>query len=160
MAAKFSRKTRENLIEQAKSLYLKDFSPETISEILKISVATVKKWISQYDFERAKKSQLIALSQIRRSILESYADMLEGREPRIKPDQAAKYAAAFEKFSTRKQVLIYMYEAFEMLTDQYQKNVENAKTPAEKEEALQDLQKLRKNMDILVKNLQDEILGQ
>ncbi|MCX8149224.1 MAG: terminase gpP N-terminus-related DNA-binding protein [Thermaurantimonas sp.] len=160
MAAKFSSIKREKLIEQAKSLYLKDFSIETISQILNVSASTIKKWVNQYDFEKSKKNQLIALSQIRRSILESYADMLEGREPRIKPDQAAKYAAAFEKFSARKQVLIYMYEAFEMLTDQYQKNVEQAATKQEKEEAMRDLQNLRKNMDIVIKNLQDEILGQ
>jgi hypothetical protein len=156
---KFSKETQKQLIEHARQLYVKGFDADTIASILRISVNTVNRWAREHNFERSKRSQLIALSEIRRSILESYADMLEGRTPKIKPDDAAKYATAFERFSARKQVLIYMYEAFELLTEQYQRNIQTAATKQEKEQALIDLQKLRANMDIVINNLTNEVLG-
>ncbi len=157
--SKFSKEKQTQLIEHARQLYIKGFDVQTISEILNISERTVARWARENNFERSRKSQIIALSEIRRSILESYADMLEGRKPRIKPDDAAKYAVAFERFSAKKQVLTYMYEAFELLTEQYQRNIQNAKSKEEKEHALSDLQKLRANMDIVVNNLTNEVLG-
>lgn len=156
---KFSKETQKQLIEHARQLYVKGFDADTIASILRVSVNTVNRWAREHNFERSKRSQLIALSEIRRSILESYADMLEGRTPKIKPDDAAKYATAFERFSARKQVLTYMYEAFELLTEQYQRNIQTAITKQEKEQALADLQKLRANMDIVLNNLTNEVLG-
>jgi len=156
---KFSKETQKQLIEHARQLYVKGFDADTVASILRISVNTVNRWAREHNFERSKRSQLIALSEIRRSILESYADMLEGKTPKIKPDDAAKYATAFERFSARKQVLTYMYEAFELLTEQYQRNIQKATTKQEKEQALADLQKLRANMDIVLNNLTIEVLG-
>lgn len=157
--SKFSKEKQAQLIEHARQLFIKGFDVQTISEILNISDRTIMRWAREHNFERSRKSQIIALSEIRRSILESYADMLEGKKPRIKPDDAAKYAVAFERFSAKKQVLTYMYEAFELLTEQYQRNIQNAKTKEEKQQALADLQKLRANMDIVVTNLTNEVLG-
>lgn len=157
--SKFSKETHKQLIEHARQLYVKGFDITTIAEILKLSVNTISRWAREHEYERSRRSQIIALSEIRNSILESYADMLEGRQPKIKPDDAAKYAMAFERFSARKQVLTYMYEAFELLTEQYQRNIQNAQTNAEKETALKDLQKLRANMDIVIGRLTNEVLG-
>lgn len=157
--SKYSKEKQKQLIDHAKQLYVKGFDFATISDILKVSANTIARWARENNFERSKRNQLIALSEIRRSILESYADMLEGRQPRIKPDDAAKYAMAFERFSARKQVLTYMYEAFELLTEQYQRNIQQANTKEQKEQALSDLQRLRANMDVVINNLTDEVLG-
>ncbi len=157
--SKFSKETHKQFIEHARQLYVKGFDINTIAEILKLSANTISRWAREHEFERSRRSQIIALSEIRNSILESYADMLEGKQPKIKPDDAAKYAMAFERFSARKQVLTYMYEAFELLTEQYQRNIQNAQTNADKETALKDLQKLRANMDIVIGKLTDEVLG-
>lgn len=157
--SKYTKEMQKQLIEHARQLYVKGFDAATIADILQISANTVVRWARDNNFERSKRNQMIALSEIRRSILESYADMLEGRQPRIKPDDAAKYAMAFERFSAKKQVLTYMYEAFELLTEQYQRNIQLAKTKAQKEQALSDLQKLRENMDVVINNLTAEVLG-
>lgn len=157
--SKYSKEKQKQLIDHAKQLYVKGFDFATISDILKVSASTIARWARENNFERSKRNQLIALSEIRRSILESYADMLEGRQPRIKPDDAAKYAMAFERFSARKQVLTYMYEAFELLTEQYQRNIQQANTKEQKEQALSDLQRLRANMDVVINNLTAEVLG-
>lgn len=157
--SKYSKEKKRQLVDLARQLYVKGFDYATISDILKVSVNTVVRWARENDFERSKRNQMIALSEIRRSILESYADMLEGRQPRIKPDDAAKYAMAFERFSAKKQVLTYMYEAFELLTEQYQRNIQQATEKEQKQQALSDLQKLRANMDVVINNLTAEVLG-
>lgn len=158
--AKFTEAQQNILIENARQLYCKGFDAETIATFIKeVSISTIRKWIKDYDFDKSKKSRLLALSEIRNSILESYADLLDGKKPKVKPDEAAKYAAAFEKFSPKKQVLMYMYEAFEMLTTEYENGVQSAKSKKEKDEALSLLQSHRTHMQKVVNNLTNDILG-
>ncbi|MGE4542236.1 MAG: hypothetical protein AB7D35_13330 [Bacteroidales bacterium] len=158
--ARFSKADREQRIEQASRMYCKGFDAKTISDIMSdVSERTVEKWIRDYEFEKKKKSQVIALSEIRNSILESYADVLEGKEPRISADQAVKYANAFEKFSSKKQVLSYMYEAFELLSEEFMTDLQKAKKAADKEKLLVELRSLRGRMDKVLTRLTKEVLG-
>lgn len=158
--ARFSKEEQTQLISQAKMLYIKGFTPESISSILKVSVATIARWIREHDFDKAKKSQTIALSEIRASILESYADLLDGKKPKIKPDEAVKYAAAFEKLSDKKAKLTYAYDIFETLTDAFMLKIQYSKTKAEKERLLTILQKdVRPIMDEVINKLNNEVLG-
>ena len=158
--AKFTAEEQKQRIEHAKQLYCKGFDFETIAEIIRdVTAKTVKRWADEYEFEKSKRSQIIALSEIRNSILESYSDLLEGKKPKIKPDEAAKYANAFEKFSSKKQVLMYMYEAFEILTEEYQKDIQLGKTKQQKEDALNELQKLRIKMNCVITKLNNDVLG-
>ena len=89
--ARFSKAEREIKIEHARQLFCKGFDFQTIADIMSdVSAVTVERWAREHDFERSKRSQIIALSEIRNSILTSYADLLEGRQPKVKPDEAAK----------------------------------------------------------------------
>lgn len=158
--ARFTKAQREEKIEQARRMYCKGFDCPTIADIMgDIETATIEKWSREFDFEKSKKSQLIALSEIRNSILESFAEVLDGKKPKITPDQAAKYAVAFEKFSAKKQVLTYMYEAFEMLCEEYMKAIQTGKTRKEKEKELAELRGMRSKMDKVITNLNKEVLG-
>lgn len=157
--ARMSKDKQQELVETARQLWCKGFDADTIAQLVGVAVSTIDRWAREYDFEKSRRSQVIALTAIRNSILESYADMLEGKTPKITPEAAAKYAAAFEKFSSSKQVLTYMYEAFEKLTDQYRDNIQKAKAKQDKTAALADLQKLRQNMDIVITKLNSEVLG-
>lgn len=158
--ARFTKAEREKRIEHAKQLYCKGFDAETIAEILgDISVSTINKWINEKDFEKSKRSQIIALSAIRDSILESYADLLDGKKPKVKPDEAAKYATAFEKFSAKKQVLTYMYEAFEQLCEEFMKDIQKAKTKKEKEQIHTYLRESRNRQDKVLTRLTNEALN-
>jgi uncharacterized protein YjcR len=157
--AKFTETEKKQKIDYAKQLYCKGFDFDTIAELISVAATTIRKWAIRHDFEKAKKSQLIALSEIRATILESYADMLDGKKPKITPDAAAKYATAFEKFSAKKQVLTYIYEAYEMLTEAYQKEIQKAKRKADKENLLLKMQTTRKLMDTVITNLSKEVLG-
>lgn len=156
---RMSKDKQHELIETARQLWCKKFDADTISDIIGVAASTVDRWARENDFERSRRSQIIALTEIRNSILESYADTLEGKKPKISPEAAAKYAAAFEKFSSSKQVLTYMYEAFDKLTDQYRTCIQSSKTKQDKASALADLQTLRRNMDIVITKLNNEVLG-
>jgi len=156
--AKFTETEKKNKINDAKQLYCKGFDFQTISNFIDISVNTVRKWALENDFEKAKKSRLIALSEIRSTILEGYAEMLEGRKPKITPDAAVKLAAAFEKLSVNKKSLTYIYEAFELLTDEFMLNIQNTKKTADKQKLLNSLQTTRKFMDNVITNLTKEAL--
>ncbi len=157
---KFKKQEQEQLIENAKKLYIKGFDFESIATIIgNVSATTIMKWATENDFEKSKRSQMIALSEIRNTILESFADVVEGKIPKIKPDEAAKYATAFERFSSKKQVLMYIYEAYEMLTNEFLADIQAAKTKNEKQEVLTNLQTVRAKMDIVITKLNNDVLG-
>lgn len=158
--ARFTKAEREQRIEHARQLYCKGFDAETISDIMgDLTPVTLERWIRDNDFERSKRSQVIALSEIRNSILESYADLLEGKKPKVKPDEAAKYATAFEKFSAKKQVLTYMHEAYEMLSEEYMKDIQKTTSKKLKEELLKQLKSCRSKMDKVINKLTNEAIG-
>lgn len=157
---KISQAERLQKIEQARQMYCKGFDAQTIADIMgDVKKRTVEDWIREYDFERSKRSQIIALSEIRNSILESYADLLDGKKPKVTPDQAAKYATAFEKFSSKKQVLSYMYEAYEMLSEEYMNEIQTTETSKEKSIILSELREVRTRMERVLTRLTKEVLG-
>lgn len=156
---KMSEAERLQKIEQARQMYCKGFDAQTIADIMALAARTVESWIRTYDFEKSKRSQIIALSEIRNSVLESYADVLDGKTPKISADQAVKYANAFEKFSSKKQVLSYMHEAYEMLTDEFMTEIQKAKTPKEREALLAALRGARAKMTKVLTKLTKEVLG-
>lgn len=158
--ARFTKAERESKMEYARQLYCKGFDYQTIADIMAdVSAITVERWAREGDFERSKRSQIIALSEIRNSILESYADLLEGKPPKVKPDDAAKYATAFEKFSAKKQVLTYMHEAYEMLSEEYMKQIQAEKTRKDKEAMHEKLRTCRDMMERVLNKLTKEVLG-
>ena len=158
--AQFSKKERERKIRHARQLWCKGFDAGAIADILgDVKAATVTRWAQDSDFEKSRRSQLIALSEIRNSILESYADMLDGKKPKISPEAAAKYAAAFEKFSERKKVLIYMHEAYNLLDEEYCRSIQEAKGRKEKEQLLAELRVARMLMQKVLTQLTNEVTG-
>lgn len=157
--ARMSEAERQQKIEQARQMYCKGFDAQTIADIMSLSARTIDSWIRQYDFEKSKRSQIIALSEIRNSVLESYADVLDGKTPKISADQAVKYANAFEKFSSKKQVLSYMHEAYEMLTDEYMREIQKEQTTKKREQLLAELRNARNKMNKVLTKLTKEVLG-
>lgn len=155
--ARFAKDIQKQKILHAKSMYVKGFDISVIAEILEVSEATVRKWAIENNFESAKQSAFIALSELRNTVLESFIELKEGRKPKIKPDEAAKYAAAFEKLSGKKQVLTYMFEAFELLTEELMKDIQTAKSKADKAEKLLILQNVRIKTDKIITKLSSEV---
>lgn len=142
----------------AKSLYVKGIDIETIADIISMAVSTVRKWSVQGDWEQARTSSMIAMSELRKTILDSFISLKNGEKPLIKPDEAAKYAAAFEKLSDKKKVLSYMFDAYDNLTDALTIDVQNAKGEKAKEAALNVLKVVRQKTDRILTQLTTETL--
>ena len=154
--ARFTKEETTQKKTYAKELYIKDFSIDTIAKIIGVAASTVRKWATNDDFEAAKQANSIALSEIRKTILQSFNELKEGKKPTIKPDEAAKFAAAFDKLSDKKKTLSYMYESYEILTDELIKDIENAKTKKDKDFALTILKIVREKTDIIIAKTTDE----
>lgn len=157
--AKFTKEELAKKKQYAKDLFVKGFMLETISDITGVTLSTLKRWAKDENYEGAKKDSMISIKEIRNIISESFISMTKGEKPKIKPDEAAKYAAAFEKLSDKKKTLSYMFEAYDMLTDEFMKDIENSKTTVEKEKALSLLQLVRNKTDIVLTNLSSEVLN-
>jgi len=157
--SKFSREQQHQKMLSAKDLYTKGFDLSIIADLISVSRLTLSKWAKENDFEGAKKANIIALSAIRSIILQSFADVCEGKTPKISPDKAAKYAAAFEKLSDKRKTLTFMYEAFELLTSDYIKDLEKAVSKEDKDTSLENIKVLRDHMDKVVTRLTNEVLN-
>lgn len=158
--ARFSQEQTSQKKQYAKDLYIKGFTLDTISDIIGVAMTTLRKWAKENDFETAKQSSFIALSELRNTILQSFIDLKDGKKPTIKPDEAAKYASAFEKLSDRRKVLSFMYESFELLTDELTKDIEGARSAKAKELALETLKKVREKTDAILTKLTAEALNE
>lgn len=158
--AKNSKEINNKKREQAKTLFIKGFSVETIAEITGMSLITIKKWAKTDNFEIARKSYALSLSEMRSCILESFATLKEGGKPTIKPDEAAKYASAFEKLSDKKKSVSYFFEAYETLTDAMTKRIEDAKSSKDKEKCLAELKVVRSETEKILTNLINESLNE
>ncbi len=156
---RFTKSQTDQKKAHAKSLYTKGFDLETIADIIGVALSTLKKWSKDDDYESARNCNFIALSELRNTILKSFIDLKDGKKPTIKPDEAAKYASAFEKLSDRKKVLSYMYESFEMLTDELSKDIQTAKGAKDKEYALAILKRVREKTDTILTRLTSEALN-
>ena len=157
--ARLSKEISDRKKQHARDLYVKGFILETIAEITGMALTTVNKWEKDGDWETARQSNYIALSELRQTILESFISLKKGEKPTIKPDEAAKYASAFEKLSDKRKVLSFMHESYEMLTDELTKAVENAKGKAQKETSLMVLKKVRTITDNILTRLTAEALN-
>ena len=158
--ARYSKAETDRKKQQAKEMYVKRFDIETIADIICIAVATVRRWAKEDDWETARKSTVVSLSQLRKTILDSFVDLQDGKTPKIKPDEAAKYASAFEKLSDRRKVLSYIYESYEMLTDELTKDIQKAVGKKDKEFALSVLKIMRAKTDKIVTDLTAEALNE
>jgi hypothetical protein len=158
--ARLSKEISDRKKQHARDLYVKGFILETIAEITGMALTTVNKWAKEGDWETARQSNYIALGELRQTILESFISLKKGEKPNIKPDEAAKYASAFEKLSDKRKVLSFMHESFEMLTDELTKEVQNARGKAAKESALNVLKVTRAKTDAILTRLTSEALNE
>ena len=156
--AKFTKQLQRGKMLYAKDLFVKGFDYGTIADILGISDLTVRRWGQKEDFESAKRASFIALSELRNTVLESFAAVKEGKVPVLTPDQAAKYASAFEKLSDKRKTLTYMYEAFEMLSVELIRDLQEA-SDKDKEAALVILRKVREKMDKVLTSLTNSVVN-
>ena len=162
--AKFSKSEREGLIAEARRLYEAGFELRTITEYIskpgkEVSLATLKKWVSDGNFERNKKSLIMDRREIMSSMVESFEQAKKGENPNISALDASQYASAFEKLSDRNKLLMYSMECYDALTNEILKEIEDCRKQKEKERLFGLTQEVRKFADRVVDRLNDEVFG-
>ncbi len=157
--AKFTKAVKQQKIDHAKQLYCKGFDFDSIGLFIGVATETLQKWALENDFEKERKSRLIALSELRNTILDSYAEMREGRKPKITADEAVKLATAFEKLSVNKKTITYYYDAFEVLCDEFLLAIEKTPKKKDKEKWFEIYQTVRKVLDTVTSKLLKDTLG-
>jgi hypothetical protein len=132
---------------QGQRMFINGLSKDEISEILEVHIETINRWARAEDWQADKDLHSISIGELKREVLQTYADMKEGRTPKISADQLSKLASTFEKFSDKKKALAYMYENFEQLSDVIIKDALSQRSKKGKEEKLATAKYVRDIMD-------------
>lgn len=154
--AKYSEAEVAELNESGKRLYAKGFDIDEIATFIDVAASTVRRWCNENDWHNYKRRQTLALSEMRSQTLECIADVMEGKTPKIDADKLVKYAKAFETFSSKKNTLIYSYESYELLCERLQNKIAGIKNKSEKQQSIEWLKELRKDMDSIITELRAE----
>ena len=155
--ARMSNTERDDKIRQGFDMFDAGISEATIAEILDVNINTVYRWKKENDWENRKQVNQLSMGEIRKTILQSWDDCVNGRVPKIHPDTASKFAAAFEKFSDKSKTLSYMFEIFAMFTNELLLDVQNAK-PEKQQDLLEFAKRVRARMERLTQKLSKEVL--
>jgi len=156
--ARITNLDRDKKMLEGKSLFIKNFSFQSISDIINISVDTLKKWAKDENWNAAKKMHSISINELKQEILETFHALKTGKKPKLTSDEISKLAAAFEKLSDKKKHLTYMYHCFEELTEALAEEVTMAKGK-DREYKLQRYKEVRLLMEKLTEKKYKEALN-
>jgi hypothetical protein len=156
--ARMSNTERDDKIRQGFDMFSAGISEQIISETLDVNINTVYRWKKEYNWDDRRKVNQLTMGEIRKSIIDSWDDLKNGKKPAITPDMASKYAAAFEKFSDKRKTLSYMFETFEMLTNELLLDVQNAKNEKQKDDLLKFAKRVRSKLEQITSKLYKEVL--
>jgi len=145
---------------EGKRMFVNGFTLSEIADILGVYIDTVKSWHVKYEWEKARNIQSISINAIKEEILKSFAALKRGEEPLLSPDKISKLVAALEKLSDKKKNLAYMYENYELLTDELIKVVLKFKTKKDKEAGLKMVNQVRKVMDDIINRTYKEAMNE
>ncbi len=156
---RLTKKESDTKKRQGKRMFINGFSPQEIADILEVHIETIKRWKKQYDWQKEKDVHSLSISELKRQILQTFADMKEGNQPKLSPDQLSKLVAAFDKLSDKKKALAYMYENFELLSDAILKDALSERKKATREEKLETAKYVREMMEDLTSATYKEALN-
>jgi uncharacterized protein YjcR len=153
-----SNTERDDKKRQGFDMYAAGISEQIISETLEVNINTVYRWKKEGDWENRRKVNQLTMGEIRKSIIDSWDDLKNGKKPAITPDMASKYAAAFERFSDKRKTLSYMFEIFEMFTTELLLDVQNAKTDKQRDDLLSFAKRVRAKLEQVTSKMYKEVL--
>lgn len=125
---------RDKKITDAKGLFIRGYSLQSISEIETISVGvqTLKAWRKAGNWDQEKQLQNISPNEIKAMIRSNIAAIKSGKAMPYKPDDISKLAAAWERMDDIKKKAVYSMEAFDSFIDWFMDVI--AKSKADKRE--------------------------
>ncbi len=95
---------------QARDLFIKGFTLQTISEITGVSIKTLASWRDKDDWEHEKELNTIRPSEIKKMILQYVVAVKNGEAPPYKADDLSKISAAFDRLSDKRKKAVYSME--------------------------------------------------
>ncbi|MEO2064484.1 MAG: hypothetical protein ABGW97_15990 [Christiangramia sp.] len=137
---------RDYLISQGGELYSKGFTPQSISDLLKVGLKTIYKWRDENDWEKQKELNTIRPSEIKKMILEYVVAIKKGEVPPYKADDLAKVAAAFDRLNDSRKRAVYTMESFDEFSGSMMTKAGKAKGKR-REELLDLLKEIRVHFD-------------
>jgi len=156
---RLTKKESDTKKRQGKRMFINGFTPVEIADILEVHIETIKRWKKQGDWQKEKDVHSLSISELKRETLQTFADMKEGKTPKLSPDQLSKLAATFDKLSDKKKALAYMYENFEMLSDAILKDALSERKKATREQKLETAKYVREMMEDLTSATYKEALN-
>lgn len=137
---------------QARDLFIKGFSLQTISEITEVGIKTLGSWRDADNWEHEKELNTIRPTEIKKMILEYVVAVKNGKAPPYKADDLSKISAAFDRLSDKRKKAVYSMETVDdfcsWLLDRAAKR--NGK---KREEALNQLKEIRVHFDAYITQL-------
>ena len=101
----------------AKSLFCKGLSFQSISTIIGISTDTLKNWSKEQNWEEEKELYNITPNSLRKMVLELVRDMKAGNESNYSADEISKLASAFDKLGDKDKKTAYAMSTFDDFSD-------------------------------------------
>jgi len=133
---------RDYLISQGGDLYSKGFTPQSISDLLKVGIKTVYKWRDENNWEHLKELNSIRPSEIKKMLLEYVVALKNGESPPYKADDLSKISAAFDRLNDKRKKAVYTMESFDAFCSWMMVNAGKAKGK-NREELLEELKMTR-----------------
>lgn len=102
---------------QAKSLFIKGFSLQSISEITGVTTKTLGLWRDEDNWKEEKDLNSLTPSSIRKLTLKCAVAIEKGEPLPYSADQISKIVAAFDKISDGRKIAVYAMEALNTFSD-------------------------------------------
>lgn len=150
--ARLSNAERDQKKLDGKNLYIKGFSLQSISSIVKISLDSIRKWHKEGEWERAKELANISPSEIENMVLENIKAIKEGKPLLYKSDDISKLVASLDRLKDKKRKAVYTMQAF-MDFDNKLLEIAGGLKGSKREERLQKIKELRQWQDEYVNSL-------
>lgn len=113
--ARMTTQEQEKKLQQAKELYISGFAIPFVADTVSVKSETLRKWIDTHQWDNLRRAKLITPSEIQNAILQTFAELKEGKDPKISADKISKLASAYEKLSDRQVAIGYMIDSFSEL---------------------------------------------
>lgn len=156
---RLTKKQSDQKKRQGKRMFINGFSKDEIAEILEVHVQTIDRWYKSENWQKEKDVHSLSIAELKRETLQCFADMKEGKQPKISPDQLSKLASTFDKLSDKKKALAYMYENYELLSDALLKDALSERSKKKKEAKLETAKFVREVMEDLTSATYKEALN-
>ena len=137
---------RDYLVGQGGELYAKGFTPQSISDLLKVGLKTIYKWRDENNWEHLRELNNIRPSEIKKMILEYVVALKKGETPLYKADDLSKISAAFDRLNDTRKKAVYTMESFDEFSSSMMTKAGKAKGK-KREELLELLKEIRVHFD-------------